>query len=98
MSTNSKPAPAEAFEEDHWEEFLQKRYPENEQGGQGEQKKASEFRDYRKEARPSVKEFYKTQSHPPDLRLRPAEAQAVSRARQAQNGHLGGNGISQYAC
>src|SRR5256714_15050849 len=41
---------------DHWEEFLQQRYP----GALNEgEKKASEFRDYRKEARPSVKEFYR---------------------------------------
>src|SRR5207253_6558409 len=36
---------------DHWEEFLQRRYPQN--------KSAKEFRDYRKEARPGVKEFYR---------------------------------------
>jgi inositol oxygenase len=41
---------------DHWEDFLKSRYPED--GGQ-QQKDRSEFRDYRKEARPSVKEFYR---------------------------------------
>lgn len=44
---------------DHWEEFLQKRYPEAEALDCGQAKKKQEFRDYRKEARPSVKEFYR---------------------------------------
>jgi inositol oxygenase len=48
---------------DHWEEFLKTRYPEpapaeNADASTRPKKKASEFRDYRKEARPSVKEFY----------------------------------------
>jgi inositol oxygenase len=47
---------------DHWEDFLKARYPESEAAGaDGFQPKRekSEFRDYRKEARPSVKEFYR---------------------------------------
>jgi len=55
---------------DHWEEFLQDRYPENENaelarvnGHANENGKwkrdARQFRDYRKEARPTVKEFYR---------------------------------------
>src|SRR5256885_5958623 len=43
---------------DHWEEFLQQRYPESEAKIETAKSK-SEFRDYRKEARPSVKEFYR---------------------------------------
>jgi len=43
---------------DHWEDFLKTRYPEP--GTEPAQAKdKSEFRDYRKEARPSVKEFYR---------------------------------------
>src|SRR5213083_465886 len=41
---------------DHWEEFLQQRYPEP---GAQPQTDKPQFRDYRKEARPSVKEFYR---------------------------------------
>ena len=53
---------------DHWEEFLQTRYPEAEvvaaaaapaNGKGAAAKDKSQFRDYRKEARPSVKEFYR---------------------------------------
>ena len=50
---------------DHWEEFLKARYPEPAAGADGAAegfqpaRDASEFRDYRKEARPSVKEFYR---------------------------------------
>jgi inositol oxygenase len=57
---------------DHWEEFLKARYPEpaeapepvavGAEGAQGDRrwkKDKSEFRDYRKEARASVKEFYR---------------------------------------
>jgi inositol oxygenase len=43
--------PLEQLEE--WENFLQARYPE------AEEKSQAEFRDYRAEARPSVKEFYR---------------------------------------
>lgn len=45
---------------DHWEDFLKARYPESEaaEGFQPKRDKAA-FRDYRKEARPSVKEFYR---------------------------------------
>lgn len=45
---------------DHWEDFLKTRYPEPAaaEGFQPRRQKA-EFRDYRKEARPSVKEFYR---------------------------------------
>ncbi len=42
---------------DHWDEFLQQRYPE--QPAFEIRKDVKEFRDYRKEARPSVKEFYR---------------------------------------
>ena len=41
---------------EHWEEFLQQRYPEP---GFETSKARGEFRDYRKEARPSVREFYR---------------------------------------
>jgi inositol oxygenase len=55
---------------DHWEEFLKDRYPESEAGelvgagvAAGGEKKwkrdTAKFRDYRAEARPSVKEFYR---------------------------------------
>ena len=55
---------------EHWEEFLKERYPEPQEaelvsvgGGQLEtekwKKKPTQFRDYRAEARPSVKEFYR---------------------------------------
>jgi inositol oxygenase len=55
---------------DHWEEFLQDRYPESENaelaavgaeadGGAPWKRDTRQFRDYRKEARPSVKEFYR---------------------------------------
>jgi inositol oxygenase len=45
---------------EHWEEFLQQRYPEGSQhDGFKPDKDKSAFRDYRKEARPSVKEFYR---------------------------------------
>src|SRR5579884_2074061 len=57
---------------DHWEEFLKDRYPEPAGepepefvgaavGGEAapQKKKTAQFRDYRAEARPSVKEFYR---------------------------------------
>ena len=54
---------------DHWEEFLKERYPEPVEEpelvgaavaeGAPPRKKAAQFRDYRAEARPSVKEFYR---------------------------------------
>ena len=48
---------------DHWEDFLKTRYPNpgSDTGADGARsaKEKSEFRDYRKEARPSVKEFYR---------------------------------------
>ncbi|HEY8749919.1 MAG TPA: inositol oxygenase family protein [Tepidisphaeraceae bacterium] len=56
---------------DHWEEFLKDRYPESESaelvavGAETDVEKAkwkrdkAKFRDYRAEARPSVKEFYR---------------------------------------
>lgn len=40
---------------DEWEEFLQERYPQQATS----QKETEQFRDYRAEARPSVKEFYR---------------------------------------
>ena len=43
---------------DHWEEFLKARYPEPSGGGRPARDEST-FRDYRKEARPSVKEFYR---------------------------------------
>lgn len=55
MSTVSpNPAPLEDLE--HWEEFLKDRYPDPELAGD---KPKEAFRDYRAEARPSVKEFYR---------------------------------------
>jgi inositol oxygenase len=64
--TNSAIDPNQPLEDlDHWEDFLKARYPESESpaapGFQPKREKA-EFRDYRKEARPSVKEFYR-QNH-----------------------------------
>jgi inositol oxygenase len=49
---------------DHWEEFLKTRYPEpspdsNPDHAAPSRRAESTFRDYRKEARPSVKEFYR---------------------------------------
>jgi len=49
---------------EHWDEFLQQRYPDPAQQPEYEtkfqtQKAKIEFRDYRKEARPGVKEFYR---------------------------------------
>ncbi len=44
---------------DHWEEFLQKRYPLEESSSEKLKQSGEKFRDYRKEARPSVKEFYR---------------------------------------
>jgi inositol oxygenase len=47
---------------EHWEEFLKTRYPQPAAEADGTapaKKPASAFRDYRKEARPSVKEFYR---------------------------------------
>jgi inositol oxygenase len=50
---------------DHWEDFLKTRYPESEVVAaaaakeNGAAKDKTEFRDYRKEARASVKEFYR---------------------------------------
>lgn len=48
---------------DHWEEFLQTRYPEfdlsDNPSGFTPKKDGAKFRDYRAEARPSVKEFYR---------------------------------------
>ena len=50
---------------DHWEDFLEQRYPDPDPSktpGFKPKKAVEEFRDYREEARPSVKEFYK-QNH-----------------------------------
>src|SRR3954468_9168970 len=49
---------------EHWDEFLQQRYPDPAQQPEYEtpfetKKAKAEFRDYRKEARPGVKEFYR---------------------------------------
>jgi inositol oxygenase len=50
-------APGNPLEDlEHWDEFLESLYPE---GGFDVQKDKSQFRDYRKEARASVKEFYR---------------------------------------
>ena len=65
MSNPSHPVadPNKPLEDlDHWEDFLKARYPESESanaGGFQPKREKSEFRDYRKEARPSVKEFYR---------------------------------------
>jgi inositol oxygenase len=47
---------------EHWDEFLQGVYPEPTEPGFEVLKDKRAFRDYRKEARPSVKEFYR-QNH-----------------------------------
>lgn len=44
---------------DQWEEFLQERYPESDASALTPQKDSAQFRDYRAEARPSVREFYR---------------------------------------
>ena len=45
---------------DDWDDFVVERYPEGEVGGQAHRKGSGEaFRDYRAEARPGVKEFYR---------------------------------------
>src|SRR5215213_10591170 len=52
--------PLESLE--HWEDFLEQRYPDPDPSktpGFKPRKAAEEFRDYRKEARASVKEFYR---------------------------------------
>jgi inositol oxygenase len=65
MSNPSQPAvdPNQPLEDlDHWEDFLKSRYPDPSAAGVDSARGAkdkSEFRDYRKEARPSVKEFYR---------------------------------------
>src|SRR5687768_17888314 len=62
MSSQGKPTAADHVDPnnplevlDHWEDFLKSRYPE----GLEHKREEKEFRDYRKEARPSVKEFYR---------------------------------------
>ncbi|MGI8905597.1 MAG: inositol oxygenase family protein [Candidatus Sumerlaeaceae bacterium] len=55
MDHTPNPAPLEDLE--HWEEFLKGRYPQPDTSD-GDAKPKEEFRDYRAEARPSVKEFY----------------------------------------
>src|SRR5689334_16536612 len=47
---------------EHWDEFLQGVYPEQAEPGFAILKDKRAFRDYRKEARPTVKEFYR-QNH-----------------------------------
>ncbi|MBV9468702.1 MAG: inositol oxygenase [Abitibacteriaceae bacterium] len=62
--TTNEARPLEDLE--HWEEFLQQRYPQSARDSNAEnsstfkpQKAETTFRDYRAEARPSVKEFYR---------------------------------------
>ncbi len=50
-------APLERLED--WEDFLKTRYPETAASAPSAEKKKDEFRNYRAEARPSVKEFYR---------------------------------------
>src|SRR6478672_792866 len=57
VKESPNPAPLEDLE--HWEEFLKNRYPEPAEGDDSPEKSKEEFRDYRAEARPSVKEFYR---------------------------------------
>src|SRR5215218_9407531 len=57
LKESPNPVPLEDLE--HWEEFLQNRYPEPAAGQDAEEKAKEAFRDYRAEARPSVKEFYR---------------------------------------
>lgn len=52
METRNVPAGIE-----EWEQFVQGRYPE--EGADTPRKRAEEFRDYRADARPSVREFYR---------------------------------------
>ena len=71
MSETTSQANAQPLEDlDHWEEFLKTRYPEPEAAlatadiapapaGFKPKREKTKFRDYRAEARPSVKEFYR---------------------------------------
>src|SRR5262245_21461926 len=56
-SPNSSTAPLEHL--DDWEESLQSRYPARSDKPTERGKPKESFRDYRAEARPSVKEFYR---------------------------------------
>jgi inositol oxygenase len=69
MPTPLKPQTEPLEDLDHWEEFLKTRYPEpkpelaaigaDSAGGFRPKRVKTKFRDYRAEARPSVKEFYR---------------------------------------
>jgi inositol oxygenase len=66
MSRPSQPVadPNNPLEDlDHWEDFLKTRYPQPAEKSEGTgfqpARDKAKFRDYRKEARPSVKEFYR---------------------------------------
>ena len=62
MSTETIPPSTPLQSLDEWEDFLKATYPEEEQSSEflkNLKRGQSQFRDYRKEARPSVKEFYK---------------------------------------
>lgn len=62
MSTETTPPNAPLKSLDEWEDFLKATYPEEDAGSEflkNLKRDQNQFRDYRKEARPSVKEFYK---------------------------------------
>jgi inositol oxygenase len=62
MSTETIPPSTPLQSLDEWEDFLKATYPEADQGSEflkNLKREQSQFRDYRKEARPSVKEFYR---------------------------------------
>ncbi len=62
MSTETIPPSNPLHSLDEWEDFLKAAYPEEEHGSEfikNLKRDQNQFRDYRKEVRPSVKEFYK---------------------------------------
>lgn len=60
MTTASTPSPSPLGSLDEWEDFLKDTYPEEDSRFlKNIKREQGQFRDYRKEARPSVKEFYR---------------------------------------
>jgi inositol oxygenase len=60
MNSTATPASTPLASLEEWEDFLKDTYPqENSEFLKGIKREQNQFRDYRKEARPSVKEFYR---------------------------------------
>lgn len=75
MTTTDAPTPSPLQSLDEWEDFLKAIYPESTQKSEfitNIKREQGEFRDYRKEARPSVKEFYKINHQEPVAKYFPA--------------------------